>query len=436
MEASQIASHKLSNTEIYKFGGASLQNPDRVKQVVEIIKNKGSKPLLVVVSAMGKMTNQLEQVIKAHINHNTAERSRQLNNFFQFHDAMVAALFSPSHTALFNDLHNLKTQLQWVFDEQFRSEDAIYDQLIVFGELFSSCIVSHALRDQIKNVHHLDVRSIVCTDDHYRDASVLWNETQERVNKHLIPLIANQLVVTQGFIGATLDNYSSSLGREGSDYTAALLGNLLDAQRVTVWKDVPGVLNADPRYFQNARLIDTLSYHDAVELTYYGATVLHPKTIKPLQNKGIPLTVRSFIDTHLPGTTIYNIDLKDYKPKTSYILKKGLMLVTAFKKDLEFISDEHISKIYHILWNLRVKVHLMQVSAISISFCCDTIIDLDAFLSTVSTFFTIKYNPSVQLLTIRNYQDSKSAQVIEGKTVLLEQRTRQTCQYVLSETSQ
>lgn len=417
--------------QVFKFGGAALHNADAVNNVIRIISAHNSNALLVVVSAMGKMTNQLETVINAHISGNTEIRDQQLQSFFNFHEELVNQLFDEKTQDLAQDIHNLKTTLLWCLDEHLSTPDAIYDQLIVFGELFSSTIVFHALRKHQVNTSLVDIRNVIKTDDHYRDASVDMEYSGPMAQQVFLPLLKQNIVVTQGFIGSTSDNYSTSLGREGSDYSAALLAYFLNAEQLTVWKDVPGVLNADPRYFQNARLMEQLTYQDAVELTYYGATVLHPKTIKPLQNKSIPLYVRSFIDLNHTGTCISNFAYGTYTPKPTYILKKNLILITAHRNDLSFITDEHISKIYHLLWVKRAKIHVMQISAVSFSFCCDQFSEIQEFITQLSNAYTVKYNSPVQLLTVRNYQESKSAQVLEGKTILLEQRSRQTCQFVL-----
>jgi aspartate kinase len=417
--------------QVFKFGGAALCNPDAIKNVVRIISEHPTKALVVVVSAMGKMTNQLEKLIEAHLSENVKSRDIELETFFKYHDDIVNHLFELQSHPIFQDIHNLKTTMRWCLDEHLSSSDAVYDQLIVFGELFSSTIVFHALCLNRVNAYFVDIRNIFKTDDHYRDAAVDIEYSEARTQDIIQPLLTDFTVVTQGFIGSTSDNYSTSLGREGSDYSAALLANFLNAHQLTVWKDVPGVLNADPRYFQNARLIEHLNYQDAVELTYYGATVLHPKTIKPLQNKAIPLYVRSFLDLKHSGTCISNYDYNTYKPKSSYILKKNLVLITAQRIDLSFITEAHISKIYHLLWMKRAKIHVMQISAVSFSFCCDRFMAMDQFIEELSHAYSVKYNTPVQLLTIRNYQESKSAQVLEGKTILLEQRSRQTCQFVL-----
>lgn len=425
MSATSVTSH------VFKFGGAALSNADAIKNVVQIIAEHPSRALVVVVSAMGKMTNQLEKLIEAHTNDDVKRRDTELEIFFKYHDDIVNNLFELQSHPVYQDIHNLKTTMRWSLDEHLSSADAVYDQLIVFGELFSSTIVFHALCLNRINTHYVDIRNVFKTDDHYRDAAVDLDYSEARAIEVIQPLLSNHIVVTQGFIGSTSDNYSTSLGREGSDYSAALLANFLNAQQLTVWKDVPGVLNADPRYFQNARLIEQLNYQDAVELTYYGATVLHPKTIKPLQNKAIPLYVRSFLDLNHTGTCISNYAYATYKPKSSYILKKNLVLITAQRNDLSFITEAHISMIYHLLWMKRAKIHVMQISAVSFSFCCDRFTDMDTFIEELSHSYTVKYNSPVQLLTIRNYQESKSAQVLEGKTILLEQRSRQTCQFVL-----
>lgn len=420
--------------KIFKFGGASVKDAESVKNVAGILKLYPGEPIVVVISAMAKTTNALEKVVKAHCS-KSGEATAFLKDVKDFHHEIMDQLFANPKALVFEKVNNLFVEIEWVLDEDPREYDFVYDQIVSVGELISTTIISYYL-DEIGIANKwLDIRDCLLTDNTYREGKVNWSESGQRVKSIIPPMIdkRNPLVITQGFIGATSENYSTTLGREGSDYTAAILAYILDAESVTIWKDVPGVLNADPKFFNDAQKLEQLSYHDAIELAYYGASVIHPKTIKPLENKNISLYVKSFLQPQAKGTVIGK-DLQTKPQVPSFIFKTDQVLISLAAKDFSFIAEDNLSSIFSSFAELGVKMNLMQNSAISFSVC----IDDDPFktpklIEKLKNEYWVRYNSGLQLYTIRYYYPSTIDALSQGREILLEQRSRTTAQIVMKE---
>lgn len=417
--------------QVFKFGGASVKDAESVRNVSSILKRFGSGPTIVVISAMGKITNKLEELANAYTNR-TGNAEAILNEIRTYHLSIMNELFSDQNNAVYNEIENVFVELLWILEEEPSfSYNHHYDQIVSQGELLSTRIVSAYLNTTgIKN-KWLDARGIIQTDNSYREGKVDYELSQQLVTSQLLPLLKTQeIVLTQGFIGGTSENYTTTLGREGSDYTAALLAYFTNAGQVIIWKDVPGVLNADPKYFKNTKKINALTYHDAIELTYYGASVIHPKTIKPLQNKNIPLFVRSFLKPEEQGTVIKEGDKGN--SVTSYIFKENQILLSIQPKDFSFIAEDNLGGIFNLFSKYNVHVHMMQNSAISFSVCTDNDVQkIEPLINDLQQHFKVLYNTDVQLMTIRNYDQETVARLSENRLILIEQRSRNTLQMVL-----
>jgi aspartate kinase len=416
--------------QVFKFGGASVKDAAAVKNVGTLLQKHGTPQTVVVVSAMGKTTNALEELVKGYLA-GDSKTAAILEGIKDFHFSIANALFEPNNS-VFNALENVFVELQWgIEDEPSGTYSYHYDQLVAQGEILSTHIVS-AYLNQI-GVHNtwFDARNVLQTDNTYREGKIDYELSASLAKTQLLPALQKHgYIVTQGFIGGTSENFTTTLGREGSDYTAALLAYFLDAQRVVIWKDVPGVLNADPKFFKNTKKIGELSYHDAIELTYFGASVIHPKTIKPLQNKNIPLFVKSFLQPEEEGTVIS--DGGHRNAVTSYIFKDNQILLSIMPKDFSFIAEDNLSDIFHLFSKYTIHVHLMQNSAISFSVCTDNDEQkLEQLLPELQQNYKVLYNTNVQLMTVRNYDPEIIAKLSENKTVLLEQRSRNVHQMVL-----
>ncbi len=417
--------------KVFKFGGASVKDADAVKNVVQILQDYSNQNLFVVVSAMGKTTNALEALTQA-LYKNPNKTQALLLEIQSFHFSILHELFDSDKYKIFDDLHNSFVELEWILDhDPEQSYDHTYDQVVSFGEIFSTQIISAYLNYKGLPNRWIDVRDFLRTDESYREAVVDWEETTKLYQRYFQDYFSGQntICVTQGFIGCTSENYTTTLGREGSDYTASIMAYLNHAEQLTIWKDVAGVMNADPKKFNDALLLKHLNYYDAVELTYYGATVLHPKTIKPIQNKNIPLYVRSFIHPHQPGTTIDNRPATQLVP--CYIYKPSQILFSISSKDFSFIVEENISKILGLLALYRVKVNVMQNSALSFSLCVDNNEKSKELAKHLSESFYLRYNDDVELYTIRHYDAGAIHKITQNKHVLLEQRSRSTIQLVV-----
>ena len=415
---------------IFKFGGASVKDADGVKNVASVLEKVGHEDVLIVISAMGKTTNALEVVIK-----NYFEKSNEFNASLQevrkYHNQILLELFDDEEDDVYFAVNSHFADLEYFLrSNKSPNYNFVYDQVISYGEIVSTTIVSHYFNEKGLKNNWIDVRNLIKTDATYRDANVDWEQTQKLISKGIKKKTLN---ITQGFIGSDENNFTTTLGREGSDYTAAIFAYCLSAESVTIWKDVPGVLNADPRYFENAVLLNQISYREAIELAFYGASVIHPKTLQPLQKKEIPLYVKSFINPLLPGTRVSKGE--DLNPKTScFIVKKNQLLISLSSIDFSFIMEENISEIFSLLHKFKIKVSLIQNTAISFSICIeDKFGNFNDLKNILSKKFKVSYNENVSLYTIRHF-DEKAAQIVEkDKTVLVKQISRETMQIVTKE---
>jgi aspartate kinase len=415
---------------VFKFGGASVKDADGIKNVFSLLQKVGYEEVLLVVSAMGKTTNALEVVIK-----NYFEKSNELNASIQevkkYHNQIVLELFDDENHEVFMDINDLFADLEYfIRSNKSPNYNFVYDQIISLGEIMSTTILSHYMNYSGINTQWIDVRTYIKTDNTYRDANVDWEMTQKNISK-----IAKKktLFITQGFVGSDENGFTTTLGREGSDYTAAIFAYCLNAESVTIWKDVPGVMNADPRYFENATLLNQISYREAIELAFYGASVIHPKTLQPLQKKEIPLFVKSFINPLLPGTSVSKGE--DLDPKMPcFIVKKDQLLLSLSSIDFSFIMEENISEIFSLLHQFKIKVSLIQNSAISFSVCIeDKFGNFNQLKAILSKKFAVTYNENVSLYTIRHFDEKSAEMVQKNKTVLLRQVSRETMQVVTKE---
>lgn len=413
--------------QIFKFGGASVKDANGVKKLTSVLQKTGYKNTLIVVSAMGKTTNAFEIVLKNYFN-NKAELQSSIQEIIKYHNGILLELFENENHSVFKKIASLFNELN-DFLKTNKSPDYnfVYDQTAGFGELISTTIISEYLNTiGIKN-NWIDVRNQIKTDNYYRQANINWEDTQNLITSQFNRSVLN---ITQGFLGSDSNNFTTTLGREGSDYTAAIYAYCLNAESVTIWKDVPGVLNADPRYFENAQLLNKVSYREAIELAFYGASVIHPKTIQPLQRKEIPLHVKSFLSPEQPGTLIgKGIRLEPMIP--CFIVKKNQVLISLSSLDFSYIVEENISQIFNLLHQYKMKVDVIQNSAISFSVCVDNIYNnLDNLLHHLKAKFKVTCNENVSLYTIRHYNKNAMQQIETDKVVLLKQLTRDTVQVV------
>lgn len=408
--------------KVYKFGGASVKDAAGIRNVASII-SQDNGDLIVVVSAMGKTTNLLETLVKAHFN-GWDETMEIFEDFSRFHLEVSEELFGKGSVpeAIPAMLGEVRKRLGMPPSLLYDFE---YDQFICYGELLSSLIVSHYLEAAGQANRWVDIRVSLRTDDKYRDASVNWKWTEMLIN-NTFQFNGTSLYVTQGFIGSTVTNLTTSLGREGSDYTAAILANLLNAESVTIWKDVPGVLNADPKFFTDTVLLKELSYREAIEMTYSGAQVIHPKTMKPLHNKNIPLHVRSFLNPSEPGTIIHQVDhLLELTPV--FITRGNQVLITFSPYDFSFITPEDISRVFALVSGKGLKVNLIQKSAIDLSLLADAPeMGLETIILDLRKDYEVKYNTGLTLITIRHYTSDAIEKLTAGRKIFLEQYSRLT----------
>lgn len=420
--------------QVFKFGGASVVNAEAVKNLVAIIQQAEKENLLIVVSAMGKMTNKLELLSNAYIfgQENTHDL---LDEVKAYHFNILNDLFDNHNHPIFNDVANTFVEIEWLLEEEASdAPDYIYDQIVSIGEVVSTKIVAAYLNESNISAVWADVRNFIKTDNTYREGQVDWEKTETEIKRNLVPLLKKNIVVTQGFIGSTSENFTTTLGREGSDYSAAIFCACLDATALTIWKDVPGVLNADPKWFDETERIPQLSYHDAIELTYYGATVIHPKTIKPLQNKNIPLYVKSFLHPTSEGTAINGINSE--LPVPSFIFKVNQVLISILPKDFSFIIEENLSDIFSLFHKHKVKVNTMLNSALSFSVSVDHEEEkINNLIQDLSILYKVKYNKGLELVTIRYYNQDTINRVTVNKDILLEVKSRHTCQIVMKDKS-
>lgn len=415
---------------IYKFGGASVRDAESIKNILQIL-NSQKTNLIIVVSAMGKTTDALELLCNNYFN-KTGKTAQALQNVKDYHFNIIRNLFGDTDREIYDKAESLFSILQTILDtEPSLCYDYEYDRIISFGELLSTTIIGAYLDKQGRKVKFTDIRKCIKTDLNYRNANVDL-ELSAQLCRKVFTFQDTFMYITQGFIAGTTTNQTTTLGREGSDYTAALLANLLDAENVTIWKDVPGIMSADPKIYDNTEIIPKLSYREAIELSNFGAKVIHPKTIKPIQNKKIPLYVRSFLHPDTPGSVIRDLEEKLKLPPI-YINKDHQLLLTLTPRDFSFIAEEKLSTIFSILAKYRLKLNLMQNSAISFSFCIDCIEAVfDNFINELKGEYEILYNKDVRLITIRHYNENIIRQLIRDKVILVEQRSRLTARFVVS----
>ena len=419
---------------VFKFGGASVKSPEAVRNAAAIVSQYGEKNLVIVVSAMGKTTNALEAIHRSALT-GKADVADQSEALKTFHMDIVKALFPEIPKALILELKELFNGLAEAISSVRKGrEDYAYDRLVPYGELLSTTIMSHYLRHQGLENRWMDARELVKTDYSYRQAKVDWLLTSTRIKQQVNAYFETgpgKIVVTQGFIGGADSLHATTLGREGSDYSAAIFAYALDAESVSIWKDVPGVLNADPRAFPNAQWLPKISYKEAIELAYYGASVIHPKTVQPLQNKKIPLYVKSFVDPDSPGTLISDDNSEDARTP-AFIIKHNQRLISLATKDFSFIAEEHLSHIFRVFGEHGITMNMMQNSAINFSVSVDEDdLKLAGLVKELQQDYEVRYNQALDLLTIRHFNDEIVAELTKGRTRLLEQRTRNTLRLLL-----
>ena len=418
--------------KIVKFGGASTRDAAGIKKVTAIIQNQMDSGLLIVVSALGKTTNAMENLLHVYY-HNKSDKENVFSSLKEAHFSIINELFDEKQKDVFDEINSLFNTLHTYVNGSFSENyDFEYDQIVSFGELFASKIVYFYLKYNNIPIEWVDARNIIRTDNTYGEGRVDWEKTVRKIKKIITPFYSenkNKIVITQGFIGGTTEGFTTTLGREGSDFSAAILGFSLDAESVTIWKDVDGLLNADPKLFNDTVKLDKIPYQEAIELAYYGASIIHPKTLQPLQNKKIPLYVKSFIHEENDGSIIHDFNIKRLIP--CYIVKKEQVLISISPKDFSFIAENNLSTIFGAFAFFGVKINLMQNSAISFSFCVDNKSNINELIEELQTEFYVKYNSNVELFTIRYYDKNSIEKVTKGKTVILEQKNRTTVQYVM-----
>lgn len=418
--------------KVFKFGGASVNSVERIRNLAAILQHYPAEKLLVVISAMGKTTNALEKVAEAFYAGKKEESLQLFEQVKQQHLSTAKYLLVTHYLACEARLRDFFTEVEWLLhDKPVRDYDYYYDQVVCAGELLSTAIVSAYLNEAGISNQWIDVRDIFRTDDDFRDANIDWAFTQTAVSNVVVPALQqHRVVLTQGFIGATDENESTTLGREGSDYTAAVFANMLDAESQTIWKDVESVMNADPKKFPEAQPIPELNYNEVIEMAYYGAQVIHPKTIKPLQNKGIPLYVKCFLDPSLPGTVIHNKPIHNLPPVI--VLKEKQVMLKLISKDFSFVGEHHVGQLYNQFEKLHLKPNLTQNGAIS--FVCvldDWAEKVEKLAFEASAIFDVEVMKGLSLLTVRHYSKEVFEKLTEGKTILLRQQTPETIQLLL-----
>ncbi len=421
--------------KVFKFGGASVNSVEAVKNLCTILKRFPDEKLMVVISAMGKTTNALEEVLNAYYSQ-ASDPKELFKKVKHYHNVIITGLFPENNESVCARVESFYQQLESKLKTpSSESYDYEYDQIVPYGELISTTIISEYLNANGIENQWLDARNLIITDYIYRDAGVNWEKTSENVSQKAKEVFSTKSVaLTQGFIGASPEKYITTLGREGSDYTAAILGWCLDATEVVIWKDVPGLLNADPKYFSEAEIISQISYHEAIELAYYGASIIHPKTLQPLQNKNIPLLVKSFVNPGLKGSFIGDVLQPVSLP--SYIFKKNQVLISLQSRDFSFINEKNLSVIFETFFHHGTKINLMQNSAISFSICVENNQNkLPKLINELNKYYKVKYNENLELITIRNYSSEIIDKIVHQRKVILEQKSRVTVQLLVADTN-
>ncbi len=415
--------------KVFKFGGASVNTIDRIKNVGEILGKYTGENLMIIISAMGKTTNALEKVAESFFAGRKDEALQLFDGIKKQHLSTAKFLLVLRFNACISQLSSFFTECEWLLhDTPVKSFDYYYDQIVCMGELLSTCIVSHYLEELGISNTWLDVRDILRTDNNFREAIVDWNYTSQKVKEVIIPSFQNKkILITQGFIGATNENETTTLGREGSDFSAAIFANLLEAESLTIWKDVEGVMSADPKIFPEAILLSELSYEEVIEMAYYGAQVIHPKTIKPLQNKAIPLKVKCFLDPSLPGTIITQKLSRSLPP--ILIIKHNQVLMHLHTQDFSFVGEKTINILYKIFSTLNIRPNLIQTGAISLQLCLDDKSDkIESLAAEASAIFDVQLEKCLTLLTIRHFSRELLDKMTRERNIVLIQQTRETVQ--------
>lgn len=422
---------------VFKFGGASVKNADAVRNVASILELFQSEKLVVVVSAMGKTTNALESILQSYWDQNN-EVVVKIDALQDFHNEIISDLFNGNGSEIQSTIDrifsDLKEKCLQSHSENYNYE---YDQIVSLGEVISTKIIAAYLSDQGKQANWSDARKLVRTNHTYREAKIDWNKTTELIQKSVNTVFESgaNIAVTQGFIGHTEEGHTTTLGREGSDFTASIFAYCLDAEDVTIWKDVPGMLNADPKYFDNTILLEKISFREAVELAYFGASVIHPRTIQPLKRKNIPLHIKSFVDPQATGSIIQSSELFDAEIP-SFIFKMDQVLISLSPRDFSFVIEENLEDIFAYLNNAGIRMNIMQNSAVSFSFCVDrNKVNLEALIQHFQDEYVVKYNEQLELVTIRHFDDPTIERVTVNKKVIMEQKTRQTARLVMQDLS-
>ncbi len=419
--------------KIFKFGGASVKDAAAVRNVAEIVSLYDGQKITIVVSAMGKTTNKLEEIVHALATKDRKIFMALVDDLLVFHETILGELFPERHYAVYAEMEAIFEALRLRFDQPFSDNYSFeYDQIVSIGEVLSSVILAAFLREKGFPAVWADARKLIRTDHLYQEGTVDWNKTASLIQEHFLPLFSEvNIQVTQGFIGHTPEGFTTTLGREGSDYTAGIFAYCTNAESVTIWKDVPGMLNADPKYFENTIKLDQISFKEAIELSYYGASVIHPKTIKPLQNKDIPLYVKSFLDPTAPGTIIQKNSENDALIP-SFIFKKDQLLFSFTTTNFSFIVEENLSDIFSRLAQINAKINLMQNSALDFSILMDrSKVDIHQVLELFKDTYSVKFNEGLTLITIRHYDQATIDRVTANKEIILEQKTRQTARIVV-----
>ncbi|MCB0479217.1 MAG: aspartate kinase [Crocinitomicaceae bacterium] len=419
---------------VFKFGGASVKDAEAVRNVADIIQNYGQGKLIVVISAMGKTTNKMEEIVAA-CTKNKSKVPAIAKELKDFHLDIMGKLFSADHP-IFKEINSIFNGLEeYCTTCTVQNHAMVYDQVVSLGEVISTKIVEAFVKESGLRSQWFDARKIIRTSDHFKDGKVDWDKTKElyRLNMELELKRDVDVAITQGFIGHTENGDTTTLGREGSDFTAGILAFVSDSENVTIWKDVPGMLNADPKWFDNTIKLDKISFREAIELSYFGASVIHPKTIKPLQNKNIPLFIKSFVNPDAEGTLIQeSIEYDHIIP--SFIFKMDQMLISISPKDFSFIDEICLTSIFDILSKRQIKINLMQNSAISFSICVDRQkVDIKELIEALKEDYLVRYNDNLELVTIRHYDDATIDRVTVNKEVILVQKTRHTARLIMKD---
>lgn len=419
--------------KVFKFGGASVKDANAVRNVSRILSLYSGQQLIVVISAMGKTTNAMEEIVDALCKRDRKRYMDLVEERYQFHMQIVGDLFVEKHYKIYQEIEDLFEWFNNRFDQPISENEAFeYDQIVSLGEVISTKIVEAFLKEEGHDSIWMDARKLIRTNNSYKEGEVLWGKTEELIQTKLLSeLKGHKIAITQGFVGHTSEGFTTTLGREGSDFSAGILAYCSNADDVTIWKDVPGMLNADPKWFDDTVKLEKISFKEAIELAYYGATVIHPKTIKPLQNKGIPLYVKSFIDPAAEGTVIQASSENDHKVP-SFIFKMDQVLMSFTPKDFSFIVEENLGDIFQQLAFYNVKINLMQNSALSFSIVFDrSKTDPLRLVEKFKDQYEIRYNEGLELVTIRHYDQATIDRVTIDKDILVEQRTRQTIRMVM-----